>query len=311
METPVLYFYTDKYQTVSVDVGFPDGIIAESYPKAVANYPLATDGVQFKNGFSHYEVNVTTEKDSALIPFTDSKNIYSHARNVQSNVIVSNNEADKFIFYRGLGDFNTQLKIKSSGGNFSITNTAANINSVFIVNFDGKQGGIKSIGNINRNQTITIDEKTINALIENRNDFKTYIADARNIILKALIQNGLYQDEAIALLDTWEQSYLKNPGLRVLYVLNREEVERILPMNITPAPEQLTRVFVGRIEVLTEKNENNLIKKIVDQNKNFKFESLGRLAHPILARLLTKVKATPNLKSQSSLFENLLNEAKN
>src|SRR5262245_12000181 len=42
METPVIYFYANKRQTVDVSVGFPSGLITEWYPQAEQIGPSTT-----------------------------------------------------------------------------------------------------------------------------------------------------------------------------------------------------------------------------------------------------------------------------
>lgn len=285
METPVLYFYSDKARSVAVDVGFPKGIIAESYPLAVANYPKATPHTILTNGFSHYEVNILTDNHESPIDVPND-NIYSHARKTKSNLIKSGNEIEKFIFYRGIGNFSTDLKITSEGNNLQVINSGKEIPAVFLLNFDEFGGNVKNLGNVKAGQIVKVSDLEVNFLKQKKMPFKDYIQKARSMIQLALIKNGLYFDEAVALLDTWEQSYLKTPGLRVLYVLNRDEVERILPMNITPAPRELTRVFIGRVEVLTESEEQKLFQDVLNEGEKFHVGRLGRMAHPIANRLL-------------------------
>ncbi len=67
---------------------------------------------------------------------------------------------------------------------------------------------------------------------------------------RELISAGLYKDEAEALLNTWELSYFKSPGLRAFYVCPREVVDRLLPLTVTPAAE-IQRVMLARIELVT------------------------------------------------------------
>jgi hypothetical protein len=66
----------------------------------------------------------------------------------------------------------------------------------------------------------------------------------------AIVSAGLFSDEADALLNTWEISYFKSPGLRLFYLCPRNEIEEVLPLSISPKPD-LTRVLIGRIEVVT------------------------------------------------------------
>ncbi len=68
----------------------------------------------------------------------------------------------------------------------------------------------------------------------------------------ALIKESLYPDEASAMLRTWELSYFKSPGLRFFYIVPRAWVDKVLPLTITGAPTEITRVMMGRIELVTD-----------------------------------------------------------
>ena len=94
---------------------------------------------------------------------------------------------------------------------------------------------------------------------------------------------GLNKDEAVAMVRTWEHGYLKVPGLRLLYVLPRAEVDQILPITMTPSPDKFERVFVGRIEILLDTEEERVLTEVA--NPYFRVDSLGRFAEPILRRV--------------------------
>ena len=66
----------------------------------------------------------------------------------------------------------------------------------------------------------------------------------------ALIEDGLFADEADALLNTWELSYFKSWGLRLFFLVPRAWTDYRLPIEIS-VPSDLTRVMVGRIELVT------------------------------------------------------------
>ena len=68
---------------------------------------------------------------------------------------------------------------------------------------------------------------------------------------EALVKEGLYPDEASAMLHTWELSYFKSPGLRFFYTVPRMWVDKVLSLKITGAPTKITRVMIGRIELIT------------------------------------------------------------
>jgi hypothetical protein len=75
----------------------------------------------------------------------------------------------------------------------------------------------------------------------------------------ALIRDGLFADEADALLRTWKISYFKSPGLRLFYMCPREEIDRLLPLRIS-VPCDITRVMIGRIEIVTPEQRALLAK---------------------------------------------------
>src|SRR5205085_527273 len=78
----------------------------------------------------------------------------------------------------------------------------------------------------------------------------------------SLVRSGLYPKEAQAMVDTWETSYFRNDGLRLLSVLPRPAVDATIPIRITPEPRELVRVMVGRVEVLTPDAEGQLEKTL-------------------------------------------------
>ncbi|MCB0411152.1 MAG: hypothetical protein KDD22_01415 [Bdellovibrionales bacterium] len=139
METPVVYFYSDRSQKVDFDVSFPRGIISQSYPATSYSLPEAIPGVELKNGFAHYEVNILKAATVGL-PFVDPSNIYSHARHVASDLIRVGQEVEKFIFYRGLGEFKTKLLTTSKNGNLHVRNKGiCRIPAVFFFYTDGEK----------------------------------------------------------------------------------------------------------------------------------------------------------------------------
>ncbi len=158
METPVIYFYSQKEQEVDVSVDFPQGLITEWYPQASqigpsmkpapaaiatadnilhkagakSDFTLASwvDGMVTKKSharWSHLHVLPGQEKLNALLLQDKSGSHYFSAREtdasfLQMESLVSTNpapELEKFIFYRGAGSFATPLQIKTSGSKSS------------------------------------------------------------------------------------------------------------------------------------------------------------------------------------------------
>ena len=285
METPVLYFHSDKALNVSVEVGFPAGIISQTFPAPVISLPLAVPGVNLTNGFARFNVDVLT-KTSLLPPVVEKGNIYAYARAVDANTIKSNNEVEKFIFYRGLGKFEAKLFITSENGNIAVKNIGTNnISQAFLVDTNDLGGAILPLGSFAGSVTKHISDKEIQSLKNHHQVFDLFAKSAKAQLTKSLVSSGLYIDEAVAMVNTWEHGYFKTPGLRVLYILNRNEVENILPMKITPAPQTLNRVFVGRIEILRDIDEDQILKQILVEKESFNVLALGRFAPSIISRI--------------------------
>jgi hypothetical protein len=78
------------------------------------------------------------------------------------------------------------------------------------------------------------------------------LIDLKTSMRDALVKEGLYPDEASAMLRTWELSYFKSPGLRFFYIVPRAWVDKVLPLQINGAATEITRVMVGRIELITD-----------------------------------------------------------
>jgi len=66
----------------------------------------------------------------------------------------------------------------------------------------------------------------------------------------SLVRDGLYDDEAEAMLNTWEVSYFKRPGLRLFYMVPREWTDHYLPLKLSESAD-VQRIMVGRIELVT------------------------------------------------------------
>lgn len=96
----------------------------------------------------------------------------------------------------------------------------------------------------------------------------------RNELTAMLVQSGLYPKEAAAMLETWRDSWFE-PGTRVIYIDPRSTVDAILPMRISPAPQKIERVFVGRVEVLSPATET-AIRTAMEAGDAAAIEKLGR-----------------------------------
>jgi hypothetical protein len=93
------------------------------------------------------------------------------------------------------------------------------------------------------------------------------------------------------MVNTWERSYFLTPGVRLLYLLPQRELDTVLPLTITPAPEVLLRAMVIRLELQPPSREHQLSTWVAQLAKpdaaaqaRERFLALGRFAQPLLTR---------------------------
>ena len=78
----------------------------------------------------------------------------------------------------------------------------------------------------------------------------------------SLIEEGLYAEEADAMLKTWEVSYFKSPGQRLFFIVPRAWTDHQLPLQLS-IPARISRVMIGRIELVTP-GQRLLLRQIAD-----------------------------------------------
>ncbi len=304
METPVLYFYSQTPRQVDVTVDFPQGVISQYYPQASSLSPNLGQAFRLSNGsLRYFGLEILTQK--AAVPAVSSGNVYAPARETRANLVRSLGETEKFIFYRGLGDFRTSLKITSDSRKLSLRDTRGRgIPYLLAVNIRDGKGSFKVLGALEQNQTLTFDlGPLLNALspVQSLSDFERSVGPE---LVAALERSGLYPDEARAMVNTWRLSYFHTEGLRVLYILPRAETDELLPLRISPQPDAVVRTLVGRVEVLTQLEEETLLSAVQSATIGNKPQKalleLGRFAEPKLLRIaeLTADKTVKNYIQQ-------------
>lgn len=276
METPVLYFYSDRETTVSVKVDFPKGRITEWYP-AARNVGQGIDWGQVR----------ILPKAEAPFPTEKGDSHYYPARETDANPIrVCGGkipEHEKFLFYRGVGTFDLPLKVTLSGDKVTVRNLGKDpIDQVVL--FENRGGKIAYRIHCHLNDEVVLDRPTT------QHGMDALTAD----LAKILTGQGLYEKEAKAMIKTWRDSWFE-PGLRVFYTVPAMATAWTLPLSISPAPAELKRVLVGRAEIITPELEASigaLAAKLGDEsfeNREAAMKSLtayGRFAEPVLKKIL-------------------------
>jgi hypothetical protein len=258
METPVLYFYTSRETTVSVNVSLSKGFITEWYPHADWVFPISAVEPKYASvpvsdwalSQKHPDGSISWNsvelqpRSFAEFPKDDSGNHYYAARKTASTPLqvktAQGAQVEKFLFYRGVSTFAVPISAKvNSDGSVLAENAAADeIPAALLFERRGERLGFRAAQQTGG--VFTLDPPELNG---DMNSLK-------QTVVEMLVAQGLYRDEAEAMFETWQDSWFEE-GSRLLYIVPRSFADSILPLAIHPAPSQTVRVFVGRTELAT------------------------------------------------------------
>mgnify|MGYP000930996707 CR=1 FL=1 len=281
METPVIYFYASQPFAAHVKVGFNGGSISQWFPdrsrgetpppytKNPQFMPAAGD-IDFAKGYQgdiEWEVQVQPPSvgDGAAVFKAGETLTWVYPRQTDAAVVrTKDGAAEKFLFYRGVGNFALPVRFTlPDDGTLRIENkSSAAVPAVLIFNHgvDGKVS-FTMLGSTKAGETravpLTESSATTNWQLE------VYRA-----MSKALVEAGLFQKEADAMLQTWWSSYFQRPGLRAFWIVPENFTTEILPLAVHPAPRKQVRVLVGRSELLTPKFEQELVVEFSKKEQN-------------------------------------------
>jgi hypothetical protein len=167
---------------------------------------------------------------------------------------------------------------------------------IFFENRDGRTGCLRSGL---PSSTAVIDRLLPDCSVESlKRDLEVLLAG-----------HGLYPKEAEAMVKTWEDSWFEE-GFRVFYVLPRRQTDGVLPLAITPKPNKLVRVLVGRMEIMTPEAAREIFRlltrlKSVPETRNAEVSEArrryGRFLAPMIRRVLEKHPALWDPQLESSL----------
>jgi len=291
METPVIYFYSPEETSVSVSVSFSKGCLTEWYPHATEVRPADTSelfikGADFAPSLLRWQQITVSPNPTAVFPRESKPSHYYAARDTAANAVsVPANEEDekqveKFLFYRGVTSFQAPLSAKVLTGNKIRIESRASAPVPVLVLFErrGSWLGYRVLPSL-RDAT-TVDTPSTSGTFDSlRIDLETI-----------LVAQGLFPDEAHAMLETWRESWFQE-GSRLFYIVPRSFVDAALPLSIQPAPAHLERVFVGRIELVTSATQESLEAALASKDYA-RLQKYGRFLGPFLELLMTKTSGT-------------------
>jgi hypothetical protein len=284
LETPVIYFHAPPGRTFEVDVSvsFVGGWLTQYYPTAQAGVAgldaeepsgegvVKVDGASFDMGrLSESTVGRLVWKGlkvgvEASGPETSDR-VWTAPRAVDAATVSTGREAERFLFYRGVGQLDAPLRISrvhSTSGADELRFAPA---SPDLPRFPGgwlvdvRPDGTTAYRVIPAGAASTPADLPPDAYAS------ANLAKLRGEMHAALVKDGLFADEADALLNTWELSYFKSPGLRLFFLVPRAWTDRVLPLKVS-LPADVTRTMVGRIELVTPR-QRELVRQMAKTEK--------------------------------------------
>jgi len=264
METPVIYLYGPEGSTADIRVTFPGGFITEWYPQAKRDGALSAS-IEWPG------VKLGRDSNAIDYPLEQPPSHYYAGRRTDSAALAAGGETEKFLFYRGVGRFQPPVAARVSAGDR------------IAVRGLGPEPIPASILFENHDGTIAY---RVHGPIAAEVTFETPQATADTGILRTemeriLVSQGLFQKEAKAMVATWGDSWFEE-GTRLFYFLPTSAVDSVLPLEIRPAPAQVARVFVGRMEIFTPAMKS-AIKTAIANGDSRVFAKYGRFLNPVTA----------------------------
>jgi hypothetical protein len=135
---------------------------------------------------------------------------------------------EKFLFYRGLGNFDLPIKLVALGNDrFEVTNSADEPSgALLLVRIENGRIRFHVRDSVKPNSAVKL------ALPAQESS----IGELEQVMVRELCAAGLYEKEAIAMVNTWRTNWFHESGTRLLYLLaaNPTESGRSCPCSRRP-----------------------------------------------------------------------------
>jgi hypothetical protein len=283
METPVLYFYSKEEETVSVKVSFPHGLMTEWYPSDVKLTPNVYDAQKAfpdVSGTIQWNNVKVMPGATASYPYEDSPSHYYAARRTASAPVQVGTQFEKFLFYRGIANFDPPISARTTkDGKIEVANLGSD-SIPAVVLFENRGGRIGYGIAQGLSHSVQMDRPELNA------NFASLQEDLEGM----LRSQGMFAQEARAMVDTWKDSWFEQ-GTRVFYIVPSHTVDSTLPLEVAPKPVAVARAFVGRMEVLTPATQMEVLTAIQKRDTPV-LETYGRFLEPIVNTFYAKLSDT-------------------
>ena len=280
METPVLYFYAPEDTTVNVSVRFRQGLVTEWFPKAAVTPQLIGEremrGGEWQSRIDWKNVSVLP-RGASDFPTESGSSHYYAARVTDASPLLAGSQKEKFLFYRGVGRFPPPItaRVGSDARIDVASRSGESIGDVILFENRGGKIGYQVVRAKSDRISISPSQSSHRELTALRRELE-----------RILVAQGLYPKEASAMVETWRDSWFEE-GTRLFYIASRKTVDDILPLEVSPRPASIARVFVGRMELITPAAVQE-IQQAIDEYAGATLVKYGRFLQPILDRILAE-----------------------
>jgi hypothetical protein len=281
METPVVYFYSPRDVTVSVKVAFSKGLITEWYPQARVqpsrDLRIASMSQLQTNGTIAWNGVAVSPNLSGEFPREAPGNRYYAARETSSAPLrvqtTAGEQQEKFLFYRGVSAAPLPLSAEQTADGKLVVKSLGEDEIPAIILFErrGERVGYRLVQG--PTDGAALDPPALTGNLD------SLCADLEGI----LGDQGLYPDEAHAMVETWRDSWFEE-GSRLIYIVPPGFIDKVLPLTLNPTPGRIVRVFVGRLEIVTPATAEAIETALASRNE-VTLNKYGRFLEPILQRV--------------------------
>jgi hypothetical protein len=213
---------------------------------------------------------------------------YYAARRTGAAPLETGSAREKFLFYRGVGRFDLPIAATvDADGRVKVQPRGQALGDIIL--FDNHLGRIVyEVRHLLDGQVIV--------------DVPVRDQDPARELERLLLANGLYGDEASAMIETWRDSWFEE-GTRLFYIVPKPAIDAVLPLTIDPAPIAIARVFVGRMELVTPTTRSE-VRAALLANQPATLRAYGRFLGTIGRRIIAE-----SAPADRMLLERRLQEA--
>lgn len=274
LETPVIYVHLpagETQATFDLSVTFRGGVLSQFYPVATA----VVDGVAITDPAKHHYRTLGPASTSSLTwsniiaggqgdgPPTDSP-VWLAPRKVDSALLTVGDQRERYLFYRGLGHLDAPVQVSRS---YDFNHIAVDIRptvreqglmttlpDLWLADLRGDgTAAVRRVRATGRS-TAALDDLFVDS------DYSAAaLAGLRQDLHAALVSDGLFTDEAHALLQTWEASYFKAAGQRLFFLVPRAWTDAHLPLTVS-REATIVRSMIARIELVTPAQDHAIAR---------------------------------------------------